>query len=87
VKNSPEKYDIFNISFLVLIVCMDFNIFCPTAALPFEKYSILLIAAHIQVQINIIQPQREGDGRQALVVPPLDPTPATSLSEAPPTPV
>ena len=59
---------------------MDFNIFCPTAALPFEKYSILLIAAHIQVQINIIQPQREGDGRQALVVPPLDPTPATSLS-------
>jgi len=61
---------------------MDFNIFWPTATLQFEKYSIFLIAARIQVQIHIIQPQREGDGRQALVVPPLDPTPATSLAEA-----
>ena len=30
-------------------------------------------------ELHIVQPQREGDGRQALVVPPLYPAPAASL--------
>ena len=32
--------------------------------------------------LHIVQPQREGDGRQALVVPPLYPAPAASLKSS-----
>ncbi len=45
-----------------------------------QKYSITLIAARCVRQLDIVQPQREGDGRQALVVPPLYPAPAASLN-------
>lgn len=44
-----------------------------------KKYSISLIAPSGVTHLHIIQPQREGDGRQALVVPPLYPAPAASL--------
>lgn len=44
-----------------------------------EKYSITLIVMPCVSRLHIDQPQREGDGRQALVVPPLYPAPATSL--------
>jgi hypothetical protein len=80
VKNFSSKYDCQHISVILSIAYVDLNMCCAAVTLKFEKYSIFLIAARIQVQIHIIQPQREGDGRQALVVPPLDPTPATSLS-------
>jgi hypothetical protein len=36
-----------------------------------EKYSILPIDQPLLCHLHIIQPQREGDGRQASVVPPL----------------
>src|SRR5437660_1398490 len=49
-----------------------------------EKYSITLMAQGNVAELHIVQPQREGDGRQALVVPPLYPAPATSLSSGPP---
>jgi hypothetical protein len=45
-----------------------------------KKYSIIPIALHSFRHLHIVQPQREGDGRQALVVPPLYPAPATSLN-------
>src|SRR5579864_1036729 len=45
-----------------------------------KKYSIIPIALHSFGRLHIVQPQREGDGRQALVVPPLYPAPATSLN-------
>jgi hypothetical protein len=49
---------------------------------PEEKYSIIPMALHCFSRLHIVQPQREGDGRQALVVPPLYPAPATSLIPA-----
>ena len=45
-----------------------------------QKYSISPMALHSLNPLHIGQPQREGDGRQALVVPPLYPAPATSLN-------
>jgi hypothetical protein len=50
-----------------------------------KKYSITLIASGSVTHLHILQPQREGDGRQALVVPPLYPAPAASLK--PPAPL
>jgi len=44
-----------------------------------EKYSISLMAKSWRIHLHILQPQREGDGRQASVVPPLYPVPAASL--------
>ena len=52
-----------------------------------QKYSINPIAQRTTIQLHITQPQREGDGRQALVVPPLYPTPATSLTQPAVSPV
>ena len=42
------------------------------------------MALHSFIPLDIGQPQREGDGRQALVVPPLYPAPATSLKSRSP---
>ncbi len=45
-----------------------------------KKYSILPISQGFVIRLHISQPQREGDGRQASVVPPLYPVPAASLN-------
>lgn len=47
---------------------------------PAKKYSILPISQGFVIRVHISQPQREGDGRQASVVPPLYPVPAASLN-------
>lgn len=49
----------------------------------YQKYSISPMALHPFIPLDIGQPQREGDGRQALVVPPLYPAPAASLNAEP----